>query len=411
MIIEPKVKGFICITSHPKGCEKNILNNIRYFSENDKIKIPEIKNVLVIGASTGYGLASAMTASFALDSNVITVSFEKNAQKDRNRTATAGMYNLAAYQKEANKKNLYLKNIIGDAFSSETKEKVCEIITQTPAFGTPFQKGAIDMIIYSIAAPVRTDPETGERYNSVLKPIGKEYKSKGIDLTTYKLNEMSIQPATDEEIKNTIKVMGGEDLNIWVDVLTKNNLLKENAVVISYSYIGPSVTHDIYLNGSVGAAKNHLKSTSDNLNKLYKVKSYVSVNKAVVTQASSAIPVMPLYISLLFKVMKEKNLHENCVQQIYRLFKKFADEHSSSLQDENGFIRIDDWEMREDVQRKVAENWEKVSDENLNDLVDLDGYRKDFLNLFGFEVDGVDYSEDVEIEVDEDELGFLNLIK
>ena len=404
MIIEPKVKGFICITAHPKGCEKNISQNIKYLSENDKINIPEIKNVLVIGGSTGYGLASAMTASFALDANVINVSFEKNAQKDRGRTATAGMYNLAAYQKEADKKNLYLKNIIGDAFSNETKEKVC-----AAAQGIPDKNGIIDMIIYSIAAPIRIDPETGERYASVLKPIGKEYKSKGIDLTSYKLNEMSIQPATEEEIKNTVKVMGGEDLNIWIDVLTKNNLLIENAVIISYSYIGPQVTHDIYLNGSVGAAKNHLKSTSDNLNKLYKVKSYVSVNKAVVTQASSAIPVMPLYISVLFKVMKEKNLHENCIEQIYRLFKKLHD--GKNLTDENGFIRIDDWEMRDDVQKEVAERWDNINDDNLNDLADLGGYKKDFLNLFGFDLDGVDYEEDIETEVDEESLGIVNLVK
>jgi len=403
MIVEPKIKGFICITSHPKGCEKNILDHIRYFSNNDKIQIPEIKNVLVVGASTGYGLASAMTASFALGANVIGVAFEKNAQKDRGRTATAGMYNLAAYQREANKKNLYLKTILGDAFSNETKENVCEIIKSDENLKK------IDMIIYSIATPVRLDPETGERYSSVLKPIGKEYKSKGIDLTTYKLNEMIIPPATVEEIENTIKVMGGEDLNLWVEILTKNNLLKENAVVIPYSYIGPSLTHDIYLNGSVGAAKNHMKETSDNLNKQYKVKSYVSVNKAVVTQSSAAIPVLPLYISILFKVMKEKNLHENCVEQIYRLFTKLQDH--KNLTDENGYIRIDDWEMRDDVQKEVSERWEKVSDENLNELADLNGYKKDFLNLFGFDVDGVDYDEDVEIEVDEDNLGIVNLMK
>ena len=401
MIIEPKTKGFICITAHPKGCEKNILNNIEYLSKNEKLKIPDVKNVLVVGASAGYGLASAMTASFALDANVIGVSFEKNAQTDRGRTATAGFYNLAAYQKEANKKNLELKNIIGDAFSNETKEKVCEIIK------TDSKK--IGMLIYSIAAPARTDPETGVKYSSVLKPISKEYKSKGIDLSSYKLNDMAIQPASGEEVKNTVKVMGGEDLNIWVDTLTKNNLLSENAIVISYSYIGPAVTHDIYLNGSVGAAKNHLKETSDSLNKLYKVKSYVSVNKALVTQSSAAIPVLPLYISLLFKVMKEKNLHENCTEQIYRLFEKIA--NGQNLTDEHGFIRIDDWEMRGDVQKEVAERWEKVSDVNLNDLADLDGYRKDFLNLFGFDLDGVDYSEDIEIEVDEDSLGFVNLIK
>ena len=403
MIIEPKTKGFISITAHPKGCEKNILNNIGYLEKKAKLEIPDIKNVLVIGASAGYGLASAMTASFSLGANVIGVALEKTAQKDRGRTATAGMYNLAAYQKAVGRDTPgapqsppYLKNIIGDAFSNETKEKVCEIID--------LSCNKIDMIIYSIAAPVRTDPENGVRYSSVLKPIGKEYKSKGIDLASYKLSDMSISPASEEEIKNTIKVMGGEDLNIWVDVLAKRDLLKENAVIVSYSYIGPPVTHDIYLNGSVGAAKNHLKKTSDNLNKLYKVKSYVSVNKALVTQASAAIPVLPLYISILFKVMKEKNLHEGCIEQAYRLFEKIA--NGQDLTDENGYIRLDDWEMRDDVQDEVAKRWEKVTDENLRELTDLGGYKKDFLNLFGFDLDGVDYSEDVDIEVDTEDLEF-----
>ena len=404
MIIEPKVKGFICITAHPKGCEKNVLNNIEYFLKQDKLNIPGIKNVLVIGNSTSYGLASAMTASFSLGANVIGISFEKNAQADRGRTASAGMYNLAAYQREADKRNLYLKNIIGDAFSNQTKELVCNLIK------TEDKLKKIDMIIYSIAAPSRIDPETGVKYSSVLKPIGKEYKSKGIDLASYKLNEVSIQPANEEEIANTVKVMGGEDLEIWVDMLTKNNLLSENAAVISYSYTGPSLTHDIYLNGSIGRAKNHLKETSDKLNKLYKVKSYVSVNKALVTQSSSAIPVIPLYISILFKAMKEKNLHEGCAEQIYRLFKKLQD--NKNLTDSNGFIRIDDWEMREDIQKEVAELWEKVNDENLNDLADLNSYRKDFLNLFGFDVDGVDYNEDIglkEIEVDENGLNIIKI--
>ena len=387
MVITPKTKGFICITAHPTGCEKNILNNIEFLSKKIKLEIPGIKNVLVIGASSGYGLASAMTASFSLGANVICAAFEKEAQKDRGRTATAGMYNLDAYKREADKNNLYLKTIIGDAFSSEIKEEICEIIKNGPK--------KIDMLIYSIAAPVRTDPEIGVRYSSVLKPVNKEYRSKGIDLADFKLNEISIPPATEEEIESTIKVMGGEDLELWVDILSKNDLLSENAPVISYSYIGPPVTQDIYLNGSVGAAKKHLKETSDNLNKSYKVRSYVSINKAVVTQSSSAIPVLPLYISILFKVMKEKNLHENCIEQIYRLFEKLKKE--KDLTDPDGFIRMDDLEMREDVQTEVKKRWDAIADENLLDLADIDGYKKDFLNLFGFELDGVDYSADVEI--------------
>jgi len=397
MIVEPKTKGFICITAHPKGCEKNVLNNIAYLSQNEKINIPGVKNVLAVGASAGYGLASAMAASFALGAGVVVVAFEKNAQKDRGRTATAGMYNLAAYKRAADKANLGLKIIIGDAFSNGTKNAVCAAAAEN---------GAFDMLIYSVAAPARTDPETGVKYSSVLKPQNKPYISKGIDLSDYKLNETSAPPASEEEVAGTVKVMGGEDLALWTDVLSKNKLLKENAVVLSYSYIGPPLTHDIYLNGSVGAAKKHLKETSDNLNGLYNVRSYVSVNKALVTQSSAAIPVLPLYISILFKVMKEKGLHENCVQQIYRLYQKLRD-GGGNLTDENGYIRLDDLEMREDVQKEAAKRWEQITDENLNELADLDGYRRDFLNLFGFGLDGVDYGEDVETEVDTEALGII----
>ena len=393
MIIEPRIKGFICITAHPDGCAKNVRDSIDYIESQGKINLPKIKNVLVIGASTGYGLSSAITATFALKANVLGVAFEKNAQ--RGRTAGAGLYNLEEYQKQAQKNGLYLKNIIGDAFSNEVKAKVCETAKT--------DIGKFDMVIHSIAAPSRIDPNTNERYASVIKPIGKEYKSKGIDLNSYKIIETAAQPATDEEIENTKKVMGGEDLELWIDMLKKQDLLSDGAVVVSYSYIGPSVTHDIYLNGSIGMAKNHLKETSDRLSsdKNYNIKSYVSVNKAVVTQASSAIPTLPLYISILFKVMKEKNIHENCIEQAYRLFKKFAS--GENLTDENGFIRIDDWEMRDDVQCEVTDRWEKIDDGNINILSDLEGYKSDFLKLFGFGVDGVDYSKDVEIEVEETE--------
>ena len=399
MVIEPKIKGFICITAHPKGCEKNILNNIEYLSKRKKLDLPETKNILVIGASSGYGLASAMTASFSAGANTLCVAFEKNAQKERGRTATAGMYNLAGYQKEADKNDLYLKTVIGDAFADETKEKVCEIIKNG------LKK--IDMVIYSIAAPSRTDPKTGSKYSSVLKPVNGEYRSKGINPSNFELTEMSIPPANEYEINSTIEVMGGYDLELWVDILSKNELLSENAFVISYSYIGPQITHEIYKNGTVGAAKQHLKNTSDKLNGSYKIRSYISINKAVVTQSSSAIPVLPLYISILFKVMKEKDLHENCIEQAYRLFEKLQE--NKNFTDDNGFIRLDDLEMRDDVQREVKKRWDSITNENLYILADPDGYKKDFLNLFGFGLDGVDYLEDTKIEIDENELGIINL--
>ena len=397
MIIEPRIKGFICTTAHPKGCEKNILNYLDYLDNNAKINLPNLKNALVIGASAGYGLASAMTASFSLGANVIAVAIEKNAKA--NRTATAGLYNLAAYKKQADARDLYLKTVIADAFSRQAKEKAGEIIKNELA--------PIDLLVYSIAAPARTDPDTGEKYSSVLKPVNKEYNAKGIDLSSYLIKEFSVAPASEEEIASTVKVMGGEDLKLWVEYLSKNNILSENAVILAYSYIGPELTHDIYLNGSIGAAKSHLKQTSDELNNLYKVKSYAVVNKAVVTQSSSAIPVLPLYISILFKVMKEKKLHEDCAEQVYRLFKKL--ETGENLTDGNGFIRIDDWEMRRDVQNEVAERWAAVNNNNLSELADLNGYRSDFIKLFGFGLEGVNYSEDIDAAVDETALGIINL--
>lgn len=392
MIIEPKIKGFICTTAHPKGCEKNILNYLAYLDNNAKINLPDIKNALVIGASTGYGLASAMTASFSLGADVIAVALERNAKA--NRTASAGLYNLAAYKKQADARGLSLRPVIADAFSRQAKEKVRELID-----------APVDLLVYSIAAPARVDPDTGERYSSVLKPIGKAYVSKGIDLSSYKMNEITVAPASEPEIANTVKVMGGEDLKLWADYLAENNKLSGNAIILAYSYLGPALTHEIYLNGTVGGAKNHLKQTADELSGSYRA--YIAVNKAVVTQSSAAIPVLPLYISLLFKVMKEKGLHEDCTEQIHRLFKKFED--GGNLTDANGFIRIDDWEMREDIQNEVADRWARASDDNLNELADLAGYRGDFLKLFGFGLEGVDYNADIEPAVDESALGFVNL--
>ena len=391
MIIGPKVKGFICTTAHPKGCEKNIADYLAYLDSKPKIDLPGIKNALVIGASAGYGLASAMAASFSLGASVTAVALEKNAKA--NRTATAGLYNLAAYKKQADARGLRVTPVVADAFAHQTREKVRELLGP--------ENEQVDLLVYSVAAPARIDPDTGERYSSVLKPVGREYKSKGIDLNSYKMNEISIAPASPQEIANTVKVMGGEDLKLWAGYLRQYDLLSENAIILAYSYIGPELTHDIYLNGTIGAAKAHLKQTADELG------AYISVNKALVTQASGAIPVLPLYISLLFKVMKDKGLHEGCTEQIYRLFRKL--EAGTGLRDPEGYIRIDDCEMRDDVQREVAASWESVSDDNLSELADLAGYRSDFLKLFGFGLEGVDYSADVEPAVDEVALGFVNL--
>ena len=397
MIIEPRIKGFICTTAHPAGCAKNIINNLDYLDNQDKINLPGIKNALIIGGSTGYGLASAMTASFSLGASVTAVALEKNAKA--NRTATAGLYNLAEYKKQADARNLKLEIIIADAFSNQAKAQTLKVLN-----------APVDLLVYSIAAPARVDPNTGERYASVLKPVGREYKSRGIDLNNYKINEVSVAPASESEIANTVKVMGGEDLKLWTDYLYQNNMLSKGAVILAYSYIGPEITHDIYLNGTVGAAKTNLKDISDELNNLYPVKSYISVNKALVTQASSAIPVMPLYISVLFKVMKEKDLHEDCTEQIYRLFRKL-EAGGADITDANGFIRLDDREMREDVQSEVSRRWDRVTDDNIGELADLSGYRGDFIRLFGFGLEGVDYGADAEPAVDEAALGMISLIE
>ena len=385
MIIEPRTRGFICLTSHPTGCAQNVKEQIDYVKS--KGKIDGAKKVLVIGSSTGFGLASRITSAFGSDAATIGVFFDKPASEGR--PASPGYYNTAAFEKEAHNAGLYAKSINGDAFSNEIKEQVIQLIKE--------DLGEIDLVIYSLASPVRTHPETGKRFKSVLKPIGEVFTNKTVDFHTGKVSEISINPAEGEDVENTVTVMGGEDWKMWMDALKNAGVLAKGIKTVAYSYIGPEVTKPVYRNGTIGAAKDHLEATSftiaEDLKEL-EGNAFVSVNKALVTQASSAIPVIPLYISLLFKVMKEKNIHEGCIEQIQRLYSQRLFGGSLDL-DEKGRIRVDDWEMREDVQEEIAKLWEKASTENLSEIGDLEGYSNEFFKLFGFKVPGINYDEDV----------------
>jgi len=385
MIIEPRMRGFICLTAQPKGCEQSVKNQIEYVKS--KGPIDGAKKVLVIGASTGFGLASRITSAFGSDAATIGVFFEK--EPGEGKTASPGWYNSAAFEKEAQKAGLYAKSINGDAFSNEVKRQTLDLIKA--------DLGQVDLIIYSLASPVRLNPNTGVLHRSVLKPIGTTFSNKTVDFHTGKVSEVSIEPCNEEDIVNTVAVMGGEDWAMWIDALKAENLLAPGATTVAYSYIGPSLTEAVYRKGTIGRAKDHLEATAftiaDSL-KGINGKAYVSVNKALVTQASSAIPVIPLYISLLYKIMKEKGIHEGCIEQIQRLYQQRLYTGEPILLDEKGRIRIDDWEMREDVQDQVAKLWLEATTENLAEIGDLEGYRTDFYNLFGFGLDGVDYKAD-----------------
>jgi enoyl-[acyl-carrier protein] reductase / trans-2-enoyl-CoA reductase (NAD+) len=383
MIIEPRMRGFICLTSHPAGCAQNVSNQINYVKSKGKIDGP--KKVLVIGASTGFGLASRITSAFGSDAATIGVFFEKEPQTGK--TASPGYYNSAAFHQEAKKAGLYAKSINGDAFSTEIKEQAIDLIKA--------DLGKIDLVVYSLASPVRTHPVTGVTHRSALKPIGNTFTNKTVDFHTGIVSEISIEPCSEEDIENTIAVMGGEDWEMWMDALMKADVLAENAKTIAYSYIGPALTEPVYRKGTIGKAKDHLEATAFKItDKMAALKgqAFVSVNKALVTQASSAIPVIPLYISLLYKVMKAEGIHEGCIEQIQRLYSERLYTGKAVPTDDKGRIRIDDWEMRDDIQEKVTKLWLEAQTETLPNIGDLEGYKSDFLNLFGFGFKGVDYA-------------------
>lgn len=389
MIVTPKFRGFICTTSHPVGCEHNVRQQVEYVKKQKKIA--GAKNVLVIGASTGYGLSSRIAAAFGCGAATIGLFYEKPASK--NRTASAGWYNSAAFEKIAKEEGLYAKSINGDAFSNEIKQQTIDLIKK--------DLGKVDLVIYSLASPKRTHPYNGEVYNSVIKPIGHAYTSKTVDFHTGKVEDITIEPATEDEIKQTIAVMGGEDWAIWMDQLKKADVLAENAITLAYSYVGPEMTHAVYREGTIGRAKDDLEATAFKITENLKDiggKAFVSKNKAVVTQASAAIPLISLYISILFKVMKRKDIHEGCIEQMYRMFDDRLYSGDMKL-DSKGRICMDDWEMADDVQAEVYKLWNEVNNDNITEVSDVEGYRAEFFKLFGFGFDGVDYSEDVDINV------------
>lgn len=384
MVVEPKVKGFICTTAHPTGCRENVRRQIAYCKEKGMVEGP--KKVLVIGASTGYGLGSRIAVTYGYGADTLGVSFEKEAKGKR--TATAGYYNTMAFEQMAAEDGYYAESFNGDGFSKEMKEQVIEKIKK--------DWGKTDMVIYSMAAPRRTMPD-GTTVSSVLKTVGEELTNKTIDLRNNEVREVTVPVASEEEIENTVKVMGGEDWADWIHALSDAGVLEENATTIAYSYIGPVVTHAIYKDGSIGQAKKHLYDTSVALTKEFKdqgLKAYIAVNKALVTQSSSAIPIVPLYISLLYKIMKEEGLHEGCIEQMYRLY---TDKYIKNETDSEGRFRLDDWELQDRVQDKITAIWDKITTENLEEYCDIDGYWDDFYKMFGFHYDNVDYEADVEL--------------
>ncbi|MGE9290096.1 MAG: enoyl-ACP reductase FabV [Puniceicoccales bacterium] len=390
MIIEPKVRGFVCVTSHPEGCAANVKEQIEVARAEGKVADGP-KRVLVIGSSTGYGLSSRIQAAFGCGAETFGVFFERPASNGR--PASAGYYNAAAFEQEAEKAGLYAGSLNGDAFSDELKEKVVERLKK--------EMGPVDLVVYSLASPRRTDPRTGETFKSCLKPIGQSFSSKTVDTDKHLVHEIGIEPAGDTDVHSTIKVMGGEDWERWMECLAQNDLLADNFKTISYSYIGPEVTWPIYKNGTIGKAKEDLDRAAEEITEKYSDKNgkaYVAVNKAVVTQASSAIPVVPLYISILFKIMKEKGTHEGCIEQIVRLFRDRLYGSDSVELGEDGRIHVDDLEMKPEIQAAVAGIWPTIETENLRELSDYEGYQSDFLKLFGFGVEGVDYTVDIDPE-------------
>ena len=390
MLISPKIRGFICTTAHPAGCAKHVADQIALVKNRGPIPGGP-KKVLVIGSSTGYGLSSRIAAAFGSNAATIGVFFERAAEGGR--TATAGWYNSAAFEREAAAAGLYARSFNGDAFSDAIKQDVVAAIKK--------DLGRVDCVIYSLASPRRVHPKTGEVFKSVLKPIGETYTNKNLNTGTGEVTSVSIEPANAEEVAQTTAVMGGEDWEMWIDALIAADALAPGALTLAYSYIGPVLTWPIYKNGTIGIAKQDLERACQSLNaKLSPLggKAWISVNKALVTQASSAIPVVPLYISLLYKIMKSAGTHEECIEQMDRLFRDRLANAEPSV-DGDGRIRLDDWEMTDDVQQLISQRWAQVDTASLGELADFEGYQASFLRLFGFGLEGVDYQVDVDPEV------------
>jgi len=388
MVIKPKVRGFVCVTAHPEGCAAHVQEWIDYVKSKGAFPGGP-KKVLVIGASTGYGLASRVTAAFGSGADTLGIFYERPSEEGR--SATPGWYNSIALTRAARAAGLQAGNINGDAFSDDIKRQAVDYLRA--------HIGPVDLVVYSLASPRRVHPKTGAVHKSVLKPVGAPYSNKTVDTDKGIVSDITIEPATPQEIADTITVMGGEDWEMWIEALAGAGLLVPGARSVAYSYIGPEVTWAIYKNGTIGLAKNDLERAAAAIDARLKASggsAFISVNKALVTQASSAIPVVPLYISILYKIMKARGLHEGCAEQIQRLFATQLCAPGGPSFDAAGRVRLDDLEMRPEVQAAVREIWPKVATENLAALTDIAGYRSDFLRLFGFGLPGVNYDADTE---------------
>jgi enoyl-[acyl-carrier protein] reductase/trans-2-enoyl-CoA reductase (NAD+) len=388
MIIKPKVRGFVCITTHPAGCEANVKEQIEYVKNKGSIAGGP-KNVLVIGASTGYGLASRITAAYGCGASTTGVFLEREPTEKR--PATAGWYNSIAFEKYARADGMYARSINGDAFSDEIKARTVEALKSGP--------GPVDLVVYSLASPVRTHPKSGETHRSVLKPLGAVYKGKTLDTDRAVVKDIEIEQASDQETRETMSVMGGEDWEWWMDALEGAGLLADGCRSLAFTYIGPKLTWPIYWEGTIGKAKEDLDRAARAIDERLSAaggSAGVAVMKGLVTQASSAIPVVPLYISLIYKIMKEKGIHEGCIEQIQRMFATRLYADGAPPLDDAGRIRMDDWEMRDDVQEAVDGLWPRITTENLDNVTDFTGYKAEFLKLFGFGIDGIDYDADVD---------------
>jgi len=387
MIIKPKVRGFICTNAHPQGCATHVQNQIDYVKAQDNIAT-SAKKVLIIGCSTGYGLASRIAATFGGGADTLGVCFERPPTERK--TASAGYYNSAAFEVAARDAGFYCETINGDAFADACKDQVISMIKE--------KMQQVDLVIYSLASPRRTDPKTGITYNSTLKPVGKSYTAKNLNTDSLKISELTLDPANDEEIANTVKVMGGEDWELWMEALSEADVLSQGCKTVAYTYLGEKLTWPIYGHATIGKAKEDLDRAATAITASLANKggqANVAVLKAVVTQASSAIPIMPLYISLMAKVMKEEGSHEDCIEQAYRLFTECLYHGEPRLDKDNRF-RVDNLELRPETQAKIEALWPQVSEENLFELTDFKGYSENFLRLFGFGIDGVDYDADVD---------------
>ncbi len=386
MIVEPRIRNGICMTAHPVGCAHSVQTEIDFVKTQPKFN--GAKKVLVVGGSTGYGLSSRISLAYGSGAGTLNISFEKEGSEKR--PATPGFYNNRAFDEKAKSAGLIAESINADAFSHETRKIAIERIKEL--------FGKVDMIVYSLASPVRPDPDTGELYRSCLKPIGEIYTSKTVNTEKMIVTPVSIEPADESEIAPTVKVMGGEDWMLWIKALKEADVLEDGFKTLAYSYIGPELTMAVYRNGTIGQAKEHLEATAKEITNFVKDlngNAWVSVNKALVTRSSSVIPVVPLYISLLFKIMKEKGLHEGCIEQMQRMFVEKIYNGSEVIVDELGRLRLDDWELREDVQAEIDKHWDSITTETLSETTDMESYKSDFLKLHGFGFDDIDYTKDV----------------